>query len=58
MSYQIQVEERAKKILDLYYNNKDGALAEVFNMAKCYDGKRGDMTDYFWRDVFIAIQKM
>lgn len=48
----------AKQIMELYFNNKDAALAEVFNMAKAFEGKNGDMPNTYWRDVFLAIQKL
>lgn len=52
----MNVERTAKLLLELYHNNRDLALAEVFNMAKVYNGKAGDMPNHFWRDVFILIQ--
>lgn len=52
----MNAERVAKQLYELYLSNKDLALAEVFNMAKVYNGKAGDMPNTFWRDVFIAIQ--
>lgn len=54
----MNVERTAKQLLELFLNNKDLALAEVFHMAKVYSGKAGDMPNTFWRDVFIVIQKL
>lgn len=48
----------AKMLYELYYGSKEYALAEVFCMAKAYDGKQGDMPNSYWRDVFIEIQKL
>lgn len=48
----------AKQLYDLYFGNKDLALAEVFCMAKAFSEKDGDMPNSYWRDVFLAIQKM
>lgn len=50
--------QTAEQIYNLYYGNKDEALVEVFNMAKAFDGKRGDMPNSYWRDVFLELQKL
>lgn len=52
----MNVDRTAKLLLELYFNNKELALAELFNMAKAYAGKAGDMPNSFWRDVFRAIE--
>lgn len=54
----MNVETTAKRLFDLYFGNKELALAEVFCMAKAYAGKKGDMPNAFWRDVFIALNSM
>ena len=48
----------AKQIYNLYCDNKEAALAEVFCMAKAYHNKQGDMPNTYWRDVFIELQKI
>ena len=51
-------QQTAKQLNDLYYGNKEAALAEVFCMAKAYEGKQGDMPNSYWRDVFLELQKL
>jgi hypothetical protein len=50
--------ETATQIYNLYCGNTNEALSEVFNMAKAFEGKRDDMPNSYWRDVFIELQQL